>query len=275
MRTHRVIPLWPALATLALVLALATLAALSLARINQQQAGRLSQLEAQNRRLAAHSRDLARQIEDLQRDLVSTQAREPVPPAARQPAAPVRAAAEEQHVAPLRESLARANASIAELQVRVEALQADMEKGAEESKRLAAAESEVKERLASANRVLEAVQAELKTKADLLAQMEATADRLHQENRAASERVTRMIQVTRELEEISRRRETYLTSILRRFRDLTDQYRALATPGEGVAPSGAELARIQNAITGAEEDLRQLSSLNAQAARLQRRIAPK
>jgi chromosome segregation ATPase len=81
----------------------------------------------------------------------------------------------------------------------------------------------------------------------------------------------------RELEEINRRRETYFTSILRRYKEVTEQYRALATRLESardnVAPPGPELSRIQAAVASAEEDLRQLATLNAQAARIQQKLA--
>jgi chromosome segregation ATPase len=124
--------------------------------------------------------------------------------------------------------------------------------------------------------LLEAVQADLKTRTERTAHLEATAERLHQENRGVSERLSRVTQMSRELEDIHRRRETYLTSILRRYRELTEQYRVLVgraeRPGESAVPAGTELARIQSALGGAEEDLRQLTALNAQAARLQRKI---
>jgi len=270
MRIPRTLPLW-----LALALALAWMGSLYYAR--RQQDDRLAQLEAENRRLEAHSAELARQLEAVPPG-APPPAREPeaIPPP-RPAAAPARGTqVEGQVIVSLRENLGRANATLGELRNRIETLQVEVEKSAEESKRLAASEADLKEQWASTNRVLEAVQGELKTRTERTAHLEATAERLHQENRGIWERLNRVTQLSRELEDIHRRRETYLTSILRRYRELTEQYRVLVgraeRPGESAVPAGAELARIQSALAGAEEDLRQLTALNAQAARLQRKI---
>lgn len=278
MRTPRANPSWLTVAAVALVLAAAALLSFRLARARDEQAGRLAQLEAQNRQLREASRDLARQLEALRQGTAAPPCEPgaPRPPGAPQPAGVER---ESPLLTQLRDSLARANSSLAELQTRLESLQADFDKASEQSQRLAASESDLTERLAGATRVIEALQAEVKGNNERLAQLETTSNRLHQESRAASERARRLLQETRELEEINRRREVYLTNILRRYRDITDQYRVLAvrleTPPESAAPAGSELARIQNAIAGAEEDLRQLAALNAQAALLQQKIAAK
>jgi DNA repair exonuclease SbcCD ATPase subunit len=271
MRLLRIVPLW-------LALAAALAAILWLHHARRQQTERLERLEAENRRLAARALEDARPVGTLPPT---------VPPSAPVPArvpplrlpSPPGAYTENQVTVSLRESLARASASLAELHNRIERLQSEIDQGAAERQRLAASEADLKERLDSASRVLEAVQAELKAKNDRMAQLEVTANRLHQENRAVSDRLSRLSPLTGELEEINRRREAYLNSILRRYRDLTDQYRALAgrldSPREGAVPSQAELSRIQNAVTGAEEDLRQLAALNAQATRLQQKIGAK
>ncbi|MBM3745617.1 MAG: hypothetical protein FJW34_07455, partial [Acidobacteria bacterium] len=248
MRIPRTLPLW-----LALALAFAWIGYLHYAR--QQQADRLAQLEAENRRLEAHSAELARQLEAVPPG-APPPAREPegAPPPREAPAPGTQI--ESQVIVSLRESLGRAHATLSELRNRLETLQAEIEKSAEEGKRLAASEAELKERLASGDRVLEALQAELKTRTERTTHLEAAAERLRQENRSVSERLGRVAQLTRELEDINRRRETYLTSILRRYRELTEQHRLLAgrsdSPGESAVPAGAELARLQNAIAGAE-----------------------
>lgn len=74
-----------------------------------------------------------------------------------------------------------------------------------------------------------------------------------------------------------------MATILGRYRDITEQYRALAnlfdnrrgaegTPGSATVNPGPELARIQSTVGMAEEDLRQLNGLNAQALQLQKRL---
>jgi septation ring formation regulator EzrA len=119
----------------------------------------------------------------------------------------------------------------------------------------------------------------LKGRNDRLVQLETTNNLLHQENRALSEKSALAVRMLRDLEEINRRRETYLTSILRRYKEVTEQYRALATrldsARDNFTPAGPELSRIQSAVAAAEEDLRQLANLNAQAARIQQKMAGK
>ncbi len=69
-----------------------------------------------------------------------------------------------------------------------------------------------------------------------------------------------------------------MSSILRRYKDITDQYRALSIALDGrrdrqSAPLGeAELARIQNSIAMTEEDLRQINALSAQASSILKKI---
>jgi hypothetical protein len=74
-----------------------------------------------------------------------------------------------------------------------------------------------------------------------------------------------------------------LNSLLSRYKEVTEQYRAFAsilenrrgpegTPGANISIAGPELSRIQNTLTLAEEDLRQLNALNAQALRIQKKL---
>ena len=272
----RMILMWLALALMALLLAISATTIRRFARNRAAQTARIAELEAQNRDLRARSERLASEA-----PLSAPAIPAPLPgaPPARRKLEPVGAEQENKLLAQLRENLATANASLAELQTRIPELEANLEKITGENKRLAAAEADLDEKLAGANRVLEAVRTELKGKSDRLVQLEATSTLLHQENRALSEKSTLSARLLRDLEEINRRRETFLTSILRRYKEVTEQYRALATRLESardnVTPPGPELSRIQTAVASAEEDLRQLASLNAQALRLQQKMAGK
>lgn len=272
----RMILLWLALAVMALLLAVSAMTIRRFARNRAAQTARIAQLEAENRDWQARSERLT-----SERPEPAPPVPAPVPgaPPARRKPEPAGAEQEDKLLAQLRENLATANASLAELHTRVQELEASLDRTAEENKRLAASEADLKEKLAANSRVLEAVQAELKGKSDRLVQLETTNNLLHQENRALSEKATLSGRMLRDLEEINRRRETYLTSILRRYKELTEQYRALATRLESsrdnLTPPGPELSRIQTAVASAEEDLRQLVSLNAQAARIQQKLAGK
>jgi hypothetical protein len=96
----------------------------------------------------------------------------------------------------------------------------------------------------------------------------ATNNQLLAENRKYADRIARLPGALTELEELNRRREAHVSNILRRYRDIADQYRAVPSGAE----QSAELARVSNAIQMAEEDVRQLGALNAQAARIQQRL---
>ena len=80
------------------------------------------------------------------------------------------------------------------------------------------------------------------------------------------------------LQSLERRRDGYLTSIIRRYRDVTSQFRAMsgmidsARDGNSSAFNDAALLRIQNAISLADDDLRQLNELNAQISQLDKKL---
>jgi hypothetical protein len=123
--------------------------------------------------------------------------------------------------------------------------------------------------------VTEAVQAELRAKAERLLKAE-TSEKLLQERSARAEAAAAKVVVsTKELEDLNRRREAFLTTILRRFREVNDLYRNFTlaaqtrdTPATGL--QAGDLSRIQTTIQQAEDDLRQLQTLNARVAQLAR-----
>jgi regulator of replication initiation timing len=176
----------------------------------------------------------------------------------------------------LRDNPREANSTIAELETRIGTLEQKLQQTATENQRLSAEEQEPRERVDSPVRLAGAVQTELKSRDQRLLQLEMANRNLRDSSASASERATRAAQTIREVEEISRRRETYLANILRRFRELTDQYRAVAlrldNPRENSGPAPGELSRIQTAVSMAEEDFKQITSLNAQAARAQAKL---
>jgi hypothetical protein len=119
---------------------------------------------------------------------------------------------------------------------------------------------------------------ETRSRDERLAQLELANKRLREENAIATRKTAEAARMAADLQDLYRRRETYLSSILNRYREVTEQFRAFAGMlenrgrQEGTSGGSAELARIQNSIQMTEEDLRQLSSLNAQAIQLQRKI---
>jgi hypothetical protein len=131
---------------------------------------------------------------------------------------------------------------------------------------------------AAANLGVDALKKHLNSKSDRATQIEVAYQRLREQSGAESQKVAQLQQLAAELQEIHQRREVYLNGILRRYKQITEQYRSLsgvlqAQRTEAPAGGSADLARIQDSIAMAEEDLRQLNNLNAQALRIQKKMA--
>lgn len=172
------------------------------------------------------------------------------------------------------------------LQAQMQSLQAarpDLEASIEsiraDRRRLSTSEAELKDALASSRRVVEAMEAELKTKTERIATQEADLRRAKDSNAADNRRTSQVASILSSFEDLNRRRENTLTNLQRRFRDLTDSYRALAlrldtqrdsqTPIQNIS---GEVSRISAAVQSAEEELRQFSTMNAESQRLTRRL---
>jgi chromosome segregation ATPase len=144
-----------------------------------------------------------------------------------------------------------------------------------EGKKVKAQAEELGEDLRAARRVAEALQAELRVKTERLVKAE-TAEKLAQERAGKAEAAAvRTAAGSKEVEELNRRREGYLTTILRRYREVNDLYRNFTLnvqtrEAAGPGLQAGDLSRIQSAIQQAEDELRQLQTLNARMAQLAR-----
>lgn len=166
--------------------------------------------------------------------------------------------------------------AIAELRERIRELEVAVSKAQEEQQRMAGSAAELEKTLAERGKALEEVDSQAKAALARVAQLE-TANRTLRDDVKASESKAAdyLARWSREVEDINRRRENYLTTIFRRYGEITELYRVLgarlANPREQQTPPTTELARIQSAIAMAEEDLRQLRHLDVQAANLARK----
>ncbi len=142
-------------------------------------------------------------------------------------------------------------------------------------KRAADQLGDAREAILKQQRISEALDTELKFKAQRLTQSE-TNEKLLQDRLAKSEQAAKRVVVTsKEVEDLNRRREASLVTLERRYREITDLYRSFSlnlqtreTPGQGL--QAGDLSRIQTALQQAEEELRQLRSLNARVVELSR-----
>jgi DNA repair exonuclease SbcCD ATPase subunit len=182
-------------------------------------------------------------------------------------------------LAQVQAKLTAVNAANTELQNRVQELEAVTEKSNADNRRLATTEAGLREDLDSARRVVQAMEAELKAKSERLAQMEITLRKTRDEQAAAAQRGNQAGALANELSDINRRRENTVTTLQRRYRELTDQLRALAIrldrERDNPVAAAPDISRIQTAVQSAEDDLRQLSGLNAQAQRVAQKLNQK
>lgn len=264
-----------ALSAALLLLAIAGLAIWQ-AKSAHDQAARKAAVEAENAALQARLRELKAENDRLRQAAGVAAAVAPHRQEDARPALlPTSMVEAVRALGEARDKLAAANASIADLQLKIQQMEAAIEKRAEENQSLAAASEDLKERLGAANRLTEAVQAELKTRNERYTQLEIAVRGLRESNAASADKLTRISQAAREMEDLNQRREVLLNSLLRRYRELTDLYRSTALrldQAKDTPPAPGELSRLQNVISLAEDDLHQLSNLSAQARLLQQKL---
>jgi len=175
------------------------------------------------------------------------------------------------------EKLAAAENNLASLQNRLHELEERASSLTAEQTRLAESEKQLQERLNGATRLTEVLQADMKQRNERLAQLEVANQELRKRSEEAGRQFARFSQISEDLIDLSRRREAYMNNIIRRYREATDQFRTLAlrfdNPRDATGSSSQDLSRIQNVISLADEDMRQLQALNAQATRLQRELS--
>jgi chromosome segregation ATPase len=181
------------------------------------------------------------------------------------------------------------NRALDEAQANIKQLQAQLSNASDEREKALASANELhqKERedwqsqLEALKQQLDSAQADSQASRERLAALEADDAKLKSNNSAASARLAEFARVIADLQDLDRRRDAYLTSIMRRYRDITSQFRAMSgmldssREPKSSAFSDAALTRIQNAVSLADDDLRQLTELNAQARQLETKLAKK
>jgi len=243
----------------------------------------------QSWRLAALERQQAADLQSLrehrevlrQRELQKTpaEAASPTPPGAYQAAA----------LAKRDVTIERLSRELGEAQANIKELQAQLSNSSDEREKALASANELhqKERadwqsqLDALKQQLDSAQAEAQASRPRLAALEADNAKLKSDISEGSARAAEFGRVVANLQDLDRRRDAYLTSIMRRYRDITSQFRAMSgmldssRDPKSSALNDAALTRIQNAVSLADDDLRQLSELNAQARQLEKKLVKK
>ncbi len=172
--------------------------------------------------------------------------------------------------------LEEARLTIDELTAKVEGLQAQVASLEEDNRILADKEQDLIDQLERSNRVVEAIRSEMQGTTDRMVRVETRNRTLREQNRELEDQAAKTRRLVLEIENVQRRREALLTNISRRFRDVADEFRAVAlglNSADREAEQSVDLSRIQNVLTLADEDLRQLESLNTRASQLQQQLS--
>jgi len=242
-----------------------------------------------SRRLTALERQRAADLQSLRELHEALPQREiPKTPAEAENPAP----AGDYHAALARRNatIERLNRELSEAQANIMGLQAQLLNSREEGeKALASAEerhqkeqADLQSQLDALKQDLESSQAELQASRQRLTSLEADNAKLRSDNSAVSARADETTRLVAQLLDFDSRRDAYLTSIMHRYRDITNQFRATSgmlgssRDSNSSSPfSDAALTRIQNAISSTDDDLRQLNELNAQVRQLEKKLAKK
>ncbi len=185
-------------------------------------------------------------------------------------------------IARLDHDLAEARGNVTDLQSRLSAANDQIAKAqASADDRLQKQQSDSQAQMQDLQKKLDAALAASDIARQRAAVLEADNAQLKTDTSAVSTRAADVAHIISGLQDLERRRDVYLTSILRRYRDITDEFRAMSGimdtshDAGSSACSGAALSRIQSAVTSAEDDMRQLSDLNARSQKLEKQLQKK
>jgi len=174
----------------------------------------------------------------------------------------------------LQQKLADATQAIGALDSRILQLMAENASLHQSLDAQAAAAAEARQKLDAATQSVASLQARLQAAEQHAAQLTAERDKALRSAAQTAQRApsAQEARLEAQLQDINRRRDAYIASVLRRYRELANEYRSFGTefgaPNDRdlASKAGPELTHIQNTVALAEEDLRQLNGLEAQAA---------
>jgi len=238
-----------------------------------------------------HTRDLS-SLDGLRAALRQQPAQSPAPAATPEDSrAPARGCAGTQQNADpaageaaerLNRQLEEAHAGVARLQGQLENSERERKTASTALETLQGREQDWRDRVEALERQLNSARGEAEgaqASRERAASLEAENARVRNESGAASARIAELRKAMAGLRDLDRRRDVYLDSIIRRYRDVAQQLRAMTGVIDSSRASGSSsisdvlVSRIQNATSAAEDDLRRLNELNAQAHQIENRLA--
>ncbi|HET7214838.1 MAG TPA: hypothetical protein VFL79_14700 [Terriglobia bacterium] len=180
----------------------------------------------------------------------------------------------------LTQNLKAAQGSIAQLQQELSDSREENQKAAENSnQRFQEMQAGLQNRLDEVQKELNSSQADLQSSSQRIASLQKINDRLQSQSSEGSRRAAEQEHLLNSLQDLDRRRESYLTTIANRYRNLTSQFRTMSgmmdssRGRDSGSLNGQALDQIQNVISLTDNDLQHLSELNAKAFQLEKRLA--
>ncbi len=180
----------------------------------------------------------------------------------------------------LQQQLAEAHIEINRLNLRVNSFDEDQRKATEAANtRFNTAQADWQKRFDALTQQVQAAQAEAdaaRARAEAIQSDINKAAASQSANQAKLDQARRLLA---SLQDLNRRRTTYLDSLLHRYRDVLSQLHAIdnvldsARDQNSSVISNAALARVESTISLAEDDMRQLSDLNSRAALTEKRLS--
>jgi chromosome segregation ATPase len=189
-------------------------------------------------------------------------------------------AGSEAEIATLESQLSDARAESIRQRQRAETLDEEQHKAAEAANaRYATAQADWQTRLDSLTQQLETAHAAAEAARGRAAALEANLAKQTTDQSATQAKLAEARRLLASLEDLNRRRSTYIDSLQRRYRDVLGQLHAIGNvldasrDRNSSVVSDAALARIENTITLAEDDMRQLGDVNGRAAQAEKRLS--
>jgi len=182
----------------------------------------------------------------------------------------------------LQADLHEAHASMARLQGQLDSFERDKETASAAcSENIQKCEQDARGRLEALEKDLDSARGEAESaraSRERAASLGTENAKLKSDNGAVSAQIAELRKAMASLQDLDRRRDGYLNSVSRRYHEITEQFRAMTSTIDSNRASGSSfsdvaLSRIQNATALAEEDLRRLNELNAQAHQIENRMA--
>lgn len=173
-----------------------------------------------------------------------------------------------------------AKSSIDQLQTSLSAAKDQNEEALKVSKQhFQEMKTELQAQIDQLQKQLSSAQTELQSSRKRIAALQKQNDQLSNANNAQSARADEREHLLGDLQDIDRRRESLLTRIANRYRNITNQFRTMSgmldssRSQDSGTFSGPALDMIQNAISLTDNDLQHLHELNAKAFRLERQLS--